>query len=324
VLTTTFVSPRNGFSVDYPDRGEPMLTPATNLFWSGDDSFDVIETGLSAVFKGASTTMQPSDSSFDEWVDTVLPDGGCEVPHRQWAEITIDGLPGRIVECPGTIMATVVDDAAPQPRSGGRLYLFTLLNDRTDARAVFDAFASTIDLTPETAVDLPGLPKTFVSATNGFSVNYYRGLVPATKLWDPVDEPPFDKGLLRAGDAAAAYGFDLVDTGHSAVFLGASTEVPDGVSLDEWVDATVARYSFCAPRSQQPEISIDGQPGRVAECAADPDTVEIAATVVVDGRLYLFTLLSRRDDTRALFDAFVDTIDLRPEDAAVPSSTPSS
>jgi hypothetical protein len=46
------------------------------------------------------------------------------------------------------------------------------------------------------------------------------------------------------------------------------------------------------------------------------------ATVVVDGRLYLFMMVHNRDDARAFFDAFVATIDLRPEDAAPPSSTP--
>ena len=35
--------------------------------------------------------------------------------------------------------------------AGGRLYLFTLGHDRSDARAWFDAWVATIDLTPETA-----------------------------------------------------------------------------------------------------------------------------------------------------------------------------
>ena len=48
----------------------------------------------------------------------------------------------------------------------------------------------------------------------------------------------------------------------------------------------------------------------------------IEATVVAGGRLYLFVLLHDRSDARAFFDAWVATIDLRPEDAAVPSSTP--
>jgi hypothetical protein len=48
------------------------------------------------------------------------------------------------------------------------------------------------------------------------------------------------------------------------------------------------------------------------------------ATVVVEGRLYVFMLGHVRSDARAFFDAFAATIDLRPEDVAVPSTTPSS
>ena len=190
---TTFVSPRNGFSIEYPE-GDVTVTPAKQLWGVSeqvDDGFDVVETGLGAVFKGASTELpdgDPDGVSIDERVDEylsvdyVLP-GGCGVPRSQQAEITIDGQSGRISECANRIEATVV--------AGGRLYLFTLTHDRSDARAVFDAFVATIDLTPETAVDFPGLTTTFVSPTNGFSFEYYDrgGLAPATELWDPVNQP---------------------------------------------------------------------------------------------------------------------------------------
>ena len=51
-LTTTVVSPRNGFSVKHPDR--VALTPAERLWGFSkqvDDGFDVVETGLAAVFE---------------------------------------------------------------------------------------------------------------------------------------------------------------------------------------------------------------------------------------------------------------------------------
>ena len=191
-LTTTFVSPRNGFSVKHPDR--VALTPAEQLWGFSkqvDDGFDVVETGLAAVFKGASTELAwiPNGVSVDAQVDAYMSDdyvlpGGCGVPRGQQAEITIDGQSGRISECPNRIEATVV--------AGGRLYLFTLLAGRSDARAVFDAFAATIDLTPETAVDYPGLTSTFVSPTNDYSFMYIDrgGLDPAKALWDPVNQPP--------------------------------------------------------------------------------------------------------------------------------------
>ncbi|MBI2764083.1 MAG: hypothetical protein HYX54_10150 [Chloroflexi bacterium] len=260
-LTTTFVSPRNGFSVKHPDR--VALTPAEQLLGFSkqvDDGFDVVETGLAAVFKGASTTEFPDGDSTDQRVDeylsgdNVLP-GGCGVPRSQQAEITIDGQSGRISRCPNRIEATVI--------AGGRLYLFILLHDRSDARAVFDAFAATIDLTPETAIDYPGLTTTFVSPTNGFSFGYLDrgGLEPAKELWDPVTQPrPDSSGVYD-------YPFDRVETALGAYFKGASTVIPDGVSIDAWVDEYVS--PGCAPRSQQAEITIDGQPGRISESRPD-------------------------------------------------------
>jgi hypothetical protein len=293
-LATTFVSPRNGFSIKHPDRA--VITPASDLWDPSneetDRGVDVVETGLAAVLKGASTP-------------TYFSPDGCGVPLIEQAEVTIDGQSSRIAECANRIEATVV--------FGGRLYLFTLLHDRTDARAVFDAFAATIDLTPETAIDFPPLATTFVSPTNGFSFGYLDrgGLQPATKLWEPLTQPATDSSGRYDGP------FDVVETGLGAFFKGASTAIPDGVSIDPWVDQYVLPRGCGGPRSQQPEITIDGQSGRIAEC---PN--EIEATVVAGGRLYLFTLLHSRPDARAFFDAWIATIDLRPEEAAVPSSNP--
>ncbi|MDQ4040113.1 MAG: hypothetical protein M3313_17630, partial [Actinomycetota bacterium] len=297
---------------NYFDRGEGTLTPATQLWGFSeqvDDGFDVVETGLTAVFKGASTdlTERPLGGSIDEQVDEFLSDdyvlpaapGGCGVPRGQQAEITIDGQSGRIAECQNHIEATVVVD--------GRLYLFTLSHDRSDARAVFDAFVATIDLTPETAVDFPGLTTTFVSPTYGYSFGYLDrgGLAPATEPWDPGDE---QLDNIQFSDR-----FDAVETGLTAYFVAASTEIPDGVSIDEWYDEHVSPSGCGLPRSQQAEITIDGQSGRIAEC---PNQIE--ATVVAGGRLYLFILGHDRRDATAFFDAWIATIDLTPETAAVP------
>ena len=305
-LTATFVSPRNGFSVRYFDRGDGTVIPAKQLWGFShevDDGFDVVETGLRAVFKGAST-----NGGFEYFSNDYVVPGGCGVPRSQQAEITIDGQSGRISACPNRIEATVLD--------GGRLYLFTLTHTRTDARAVFDAFAATINLTPGTAVDFHGLTTTFVSPTNGFSsgITVRGGLTPATRLWDPVNNNKADDG------------FDVVETGLAAYFMAASTPIPDGVSIDEWVDEYVSPAGWLqhpgqcgGPRSQQEEIIIDGQSGRISEC---PDRIE--ATVVAGGRLYLFTLLHSRNDARAFFNAWIATVDLRPEAAAVSSISPSS
>jgi hypothetical protein len=98
-----------------------------------------------------------------------------------------------------------------------------------------------------------------------------------------------------------------------AYFAAASTEVPDGVSIDEWVDQYVSPGGCGVPRSQQAKVTIDGKLGRIAEC---PNRIE--ATVVAGGRLYLFALGHERSDARAFFDAWVGTIDLRPQAAANP------
>jgi hypothetical protein len=176
------------------------------------------------------------------------------------------------------------------------------------------------DPSPASQAQVIGIPDlkttTFVSPTNGFSFKYLDrgGLKPATGLWDPVNDNQADAG------------FDVVETGLSAYFMAASTPIPDGVSIDAWVDQYVSpggwlqRPGRCGPpRSQQEEIIIDGRSGRISECEA-----RIEATVVTGGRLYLFTLLhSRPRDARELFDAWVATIDLTPETAASPSSAPS-
>ena len=333
-LTKTFVAPRNGFSVDHPDGA--VLTPAIMHGWDpgdeqSDDGVDVIETGLAAVFKGASIKTPDWEGSVDGFVDDITP-GGCGATRSQQMEIAIDGRSGWIAECRNEIDALVV--------AGGRLYLFTMLHQRSDGRAVFDAFAATIDLTPETAADqydvpswvsvLQGMTKTFASPTYGYSFKYGRGgLAPATELWDPANQPLDDIDFDSP--------FDGLETGLGAYFEGASTPIPDGVSIDEWVDEYVApRWadSCAVPRSQQAEITIDGHVGRIAVCPGAPDTDprevvdtgtpdEIHATVVAGDRLYLFSLGGPSGEgARMVFDAWVATIDLRPEDAAVPARTP--
>jgi len=308
--TTTFESPRHGYSVEYPDGA--VVTPATS-FLGVNDGVDVVETASGAVFTGGSLEdpgpgVFPTDTwpSIDDYIDESVLDDGCGAPRSRQAEITIDGQSGRIAECSNQIVATVV--------AGGRIYRFTLLHGGRDARADFDAFADTIRLTPETADDIPPLTDgPFVSPTNGFSIRYFdRGegtLRPATAIWDAgnpqLDDNQFDDGV------------DVVETGLLAIFMGSSAEIPHGVSIDEWVDEYVAPGDGCGgPRSQQEEITIDGQPGRVAECLGN---TSIVATVVAGGRLYLFTLgHSRPDDAREFFDRWVATIDLTPETAAVP------
>lgn len=315
-LTTTLISPRNGFSIRHPEGAS--VRPAVQLWGWGeqvDDGFDVVEIDAGTVIKGTSrefpgdlpcldddyepTACGTTDDRIDRDLLQDLP-GGCGIPRGAQAEVTIDGQQGRVAECRGRIEATVVH--------GGRLYVFILVHDRSNARAVFDVIAATIDLTPETGVDFLGLTETFVSPTYGFTFGYIRGIRPATNRWDPDNQPPGDRNLDHR--------FDAVETGYGAYLEGASTKLPDGVSVDGWVDEHVTPRTAggCGvPRDQQAEVTIDGQSGRVAACAN-----QIEATVVAGGRLYLFVVYRDGRDAMALFDAWIATIDLTPETAADP------
>ena len=308
----TFISPRNGFSIEPPDGAS--VTPAEQLWQfseGSDDGFDVVNIDSKTAFRGTTRVGDGSrpcsdaeydpiacaslEEQIDQYLSDVLP-GACGVPRSQQEEITVDGRPGRIAECANHIEATVL--------FSGRLYLFTLSHDRSDARAVFDALVATIDLTPETAVDLPGMTSTHVSQTYGYSFRYFDrgGLEPATELWDADGQPPVDIGGFDPR-------LDGVETLLGAYFEAASTPIPDGVSIDDWVDTYVTPRTSggCGvPRSEQEDISIDGRPARKAAC----DHTE--ATVVAGGRLYLF--IGPNDD-RKWFDAWLATIELTPETA---------
>jgi hypothetical protein len=170
----------------------------------------------------------------------------------------------------------------------------------------------------ENPIGFPKLTTTWVSPTYGYSFKHEegRGPTPARKSWDPVVDPPVDTSG-RYDDP-----FDLLETGHAAFVKSASTPIPEGVSIDEWVDEHVSGCD--GPRSQQAEITIDGQSGRIAECpSTTPAGVDrIEATVVAGGRLYLFILLRDSGDYREVFDYFASTIELHPETAAEAESPP--
>jgi hypothetical protein len=76
-------------------------------------------------------------------------------------------------------------------------------------------------------------------------------------------------------------------------------------------------------------VVIGGKAGRLRGFCGNSPAAEIEATVVVDSRVYVFTLFSGVEsgaieaDERALFDAFAATITLSPENAQVrPSVEP--
>ena len=78
------------------------------------------------------------------------------------------------------------------------------------------------------------------------------------------------------------------------------------MTIDDWLDEVFAGAAaeMCnAPRSELPEISIDGMAG----CIRDEPADDIEATIVVGRRLYVFTLFGA---SRPVFDAIAATIDL--------------
>lgn len=179
------------------------------------------------------------------------------------------------------------------------------------------------DSDPEAdATTVPGfsnLTTTFVSPTHGFSFRYGRGRpIPATKIWDPVIEPPVDTRGTYDGP------FDIWETGYAAFFKSASTEIPEGVSIDEWVDEYVTplaaggwRLAVCLAASRQRSPSMGNRAGsRSATTPRRPSSPAGGSTSS--------SARASQAVTKAWFDAWIATIDLRPEDAAAPSSTPSS
>ena len=95
---------------------------------------------------------------------------------------------------------------------------------------------------------------------------------------------------------------------------------PEGVSINAWIEQSLTPAAGDCPGATLRPITIDGAAGRVRDGCPE----EVEAIVAVGRRVYVFTLFHDGPDARAMFDAFVATIDLRPEDAQEsPSSSPS-
>jgi hypothetical protein len=157
------------------------------------------------------------------------------------------------------------------------------------------------------SVVIPDLTQTFVSSTNGFSIGYPDGAIisPATVVANPFVEQNNEE-------------FDFINNEPSHTFRGASSLAPGTASIDDWIDRGFQPGGCQVRRSEQAEITIDGQPGRIWEGCPN----EIEATVAVGRRVYVFSLFGAADVpdvSRAVFDAYASTIDLRPEEAASPA-----
>ena len=110
----------------------------------------------------------------------------------------------------------------------------SLSNDAAPTRPVNETGKS------DPTVNLPYLTTTFVSPTYGYSFKYLdRG------GW----HRPRSCGIPTTSSSPTQFDdrFDAVETGLAAYFAAASTEVPDGVSIDEWVDEHVSPRRLRCP-----------------------------------------------------------------------------
>lgn len=153
------------------------------------------------------------------------------------------------------------------------------------------------------SVVIPEMTRTYTSSTNGFSIGYPDGatIVPAKVVSKPYVEQNNEE-------------FDFIDNEPFHTFRGASGLAPGTASIDDWIDRGFQPGGCQVRRSEQAEITIDGQPGRIWEGCPG----EIEATVAVGRRVYVFSLFGEAV-SRAVFDAYASTIDLRPEEAASPA-----
>lgn len=168
-----------------------------------------------------------------------------------------------------------------------------------------------------TTLVIPVMSEVYVSRRYGYSIRYPAdwSVAEASQAWSPPDW----KG---AGSPAEA--FDFIGGGDGPPgFRAASAPLPKGLpNVNDWIDEflTFGDPSCVPQRETQELISIDGAPGRLWDSCG-----EVEATFVLGGRVYMFTLFLGSDlvtNGRELFDAFAATIDLRPEDAALPSPSP--
>jgi hypothetical protein len=326
----SFTSERYGFDVKRPP--EFTETPATSSWDLADaDTFPAPGTedfyfagagdGLGVRVSAWSFVVEPG-TTLESFVQTYcVASAGTSCATRMDAALpvtTLDGDEGVSLAGPNldSQVFVLVDD---------RVYMVAAWRTDNDpsvapfggGRRLVEAFASTLTLRPDgPAPDAaaPALDGSFTSTRYGYSIAYPSASWAATaaaELWAPTAQqdlwsdtflPPSTNNGFRAA---------------SALIPGS---VPQALT-DDWIAEVVTGEPgppCMAPRSTLSDIVIDGQTGKVRiNCE------EIEATLVVDGRLYLFTLFL--DDGapydvaggRALFEAMMATVQLTPETAEV-------
>jgi hypothetical protein len=253
-------------------------------------------------------------------------------------------------ESGGSTCATILDTAQPATTLDGdegvsiagfnldsqvfvlvddRVYIVTAWRTDNDpsvvpfggGRQLVEDFASTMTLRPAGPapdVPAPALPGSFTSERYGYSIDFPEDFWTATgaaELWAPGTEQDL-------------WSDTFLPPSTNNGFRAASAVIPTGVIVDDWIAENVTGVpgdgGECAPvRATLGDIVIYGQTGKVRMSCE-----EIEATLVLDDRLYLFTLFldvgAPYDiaGSRALFEAMMATVTLTPE-TAVEAPTPS-
>lgn len=164
---------------------------------------------------------------------------------------------------------------------------------------------------------VPAMTETYVSTRHGYSVMY-----PARWSVEAATEPWWPPDWKATGSPGTGFDY-IVSGGEAPKFRAASAALPAGLpNTNDWIDEflTFGDPSCIPPRERQELISIDGAPGRLTDSCR-----QVEATVVLEGRVYMFTLDLEAGEVangRQLFDAFAATIDLRPEEAGATSPSP--
>lgn len=160
-LTSTFVSPRNGYSVIYPD--DWVVTPATESWQTGvinqwgSTTLDELR-GSTARFVGASQRLAPGQT-VDAWLSEFAAQA-CITPRQNWLNVRIGAFTG-LIDADGC--------ETPDPPLGkggalydavvivdGRAYDFTM--DGELSHSDFVAVLATVALDPASALDPTSSP----------------------------------------------------------------------------------------------------------------------------------------------------------------------
>jgi hypothetical protein len=272
---------------------------------------------------------QPRDP--DAIIATWLDDGPIDLPDETRRAIAVGlrtqprarrmALPWRWSTSP---IARLVAMAAMVLAVGGlSIFVLAYRGGGPGATPAASVSASPSTFPAASSEAIAAMTRTFTSPQYGYSIRFPADWTsaPGTSLWSPDDwaisgspQDPFDILQGAAGEP---------------LFRSASGLMPDGAVVDDWITQhlTLSDVAACSPpRNTLEEVVIGGQSGRLRGFCST--ATEIEATVVVDRRVYMFTLFfgegwtAGEGEARALFDAFASTIELHPEDARGPSPGP--